>query len=133
MTRASRGLDLPRGSEARRDARREGTAMKLIRIGRSALVTLVTASLLALSATSAGAFERDVHTDPGAEMSSPVTFDLLFLRPVGLVSLVTGTALFIAPVMPLTLISRPGDIGKPAKVLVARPARYVFADPLGQH
>ncbi len=107
--------------------------MKLIRIGRRALATAIVVSLLTLSATTAGAFERDVHTDPGAEKTSPMTFDLLFLRPVGIVGMLTGTALFIAPVMPLTLISRPGDMGKPFKSLVVKPARYVFADPLGKH
>jgi len=107
--------------------------MKLIRIIRRALVALLVTSLLALSAANAAVDDRDVHTDPGAEGTSPVTFDLFFLRPVGIVSLVTGTALFIAPVMPLTLISRPGDIGKPFHVLVSKPAHYVFADPLGQH
>ncbi len=107
--------------------------MKLIRIARRALATTVVVTLLGVSATYADGFERDVHTDPGAESTSPITFDLLFLRPVGLVSMFAGTALFLAPVTPLTLVSRPGDIGKPFNSMVVKPARYVFADPLGQH
>lgn len=107
--------------------------MKLIRHLRRVVVTTVVISLLTISSTTSIAYDRDVHIDPGAEKTSPITFDLLFLRPVGIVSMFAGTALFIAPVMPLTLVSRPGDIGKPFEAMVLKPARYVMADPLGQH
>lgn len=107
--------------------------MNCIRIGRRALATLVIASLLLLSGTAFAGGEADEHGVPGAESSSPVILDLLFLRPVGIVSLITGTALYIAPVLPLTLLSRPSEIGKPAGPMIVRPARYVFGDPLGEH
>ena len=106
--------------------------MELLRIGRRAIATLVVVSMVGL-AGNAFAFERDVHTDPGAEKSCPVTLDLLVLRPLGIVGTLTGTALFLAPVLPLTLITRPGDLGKPFSAMVVRPASYVLADPLGQH
>jgi len=106
--------------------------MHLIRTGRRLLATLVVVSMLAIGST-ASATERDVHIDPGAESTSPVTFDLLVLRPAGIVGFLTGTALFLVPVMPLTLITRPQDMGKPFGVMVVKPARYVFADPLGKH
>ena len=64
--------------------------------------------------------------------SVPVPFDVLVMRPVGFVSLVNGTALFAAA-LPLVLITRPQDIGKPAEVLVARPARFLWRDGLGEH
>ncbi len=110
----------------------EGIIMKLIRIGRRALATLVVVSMLAL-AGNAFATERSLDTEEGAEKTSPVVFDLFVLRPMGMVGTLIGTVLFIAPVMPLTLITRPGDIGKPFHVMVVKPARYVVADPLGEH
>lgn len=106
--------------------------MKLIRLGRSLLVTLVVVAMVGLAGP-ALAFERDVHTDPGAESTSPVGLDLLVLRPLGLFGTLTGTVLFLAPVLPLTLITRPSEIGAPFETMVVNPARYVVADPLGQH
>jgi hypothetical protein len=114
------------------DNQGEGIVMELIRIGRRALATLVIASLFAVSG-SAIAGDRDVHTDPGVEKSSPPVLDLLMLRPAGILALVTGTALFIAPVMPLTLITRPSEMGRPFHGMVVKPAHYVFVDPLGEH
>lgn len=68
---------------------------------------------------------------PGEDRVSP-TVDVLVLRPVGFVTLLGGTALFIAS-LPFVLITRPHEIGKPFDSLVATPARYVWLDPLGSH
>lgn len=106
--------------------------MQLVRIGRHAIAVLLVTSMLAL-AGAAGADERDVHTDPGAESTCPVGLDVFVLRPVGLVGMFTGFALFLAPVVPLTIVSRPNEMGRPFQAMVVNPARYVFADPLGQH
>ena len=67
----------------------------------------------------------------GTDTVSP-TVDLLLLRPIGFVTLVGGTALFLVS-LPFVLITRPHEIGKPFKTLVAGPARYVWMDPLGSH
>ena len=67
----------------------------------------------------------------GSDPVSP-TVDALLLRPVGFVTLVVGTALFVASA-PIVLISRPHEIGKPFDRLVVRPAKYVWVDPLGSH
>ena len=45
-------------------------------------------------------------------------------------SSVPPSALTVAPVM---LVTRPQDLGTPFELLVSRPARFVFADPLGSH
>jgi hypothetical protein len=59
--------------------------------------------------------------------------DLLLLRPIGLVSLTFSTVLFIVPVLPLTLLTRPTEIKKPFNEMILEPARYVWAHPLGKH
>lgn len=66
------------------------------------------------------------------EKDVPVVFDALFLRPGGLVMTALGTAVFAA-ISPIVAITRPTDFGKPFRILMVRPARYTFVDPLGQH
>jgi hypothetical protein len=46
--------------------------------------------------------------------------DLLLLRPIGLVSLTFSTVLFIVPVLPLTLLTRPTEIKKPFNEMIPR-------------
>lgn len=67
----------------------------------------------------------------GSDPVSPA-FDAIVLRPLGFVTLIGGTALFLVAV-PLVAITRPHEIGKPFERLVAAPARYVWMDPLGTH
>jgi len=67
----------------------------------------------------------------GSDPVSP-TVDILLLRPIALVTLVGGTALFIAMV-PFVAITRPHEIGKPFDALVAKPAKYIWVDPIGTH
>ncbi len=58
--------------------------------------------------------------------------DAMVLRPIGLP--MTGLGMAIAPLaMGVTLLTRPSDIFKPFKILVVKPARFTFVDPLGQH
>lgn len=65
--------------------------------------------------------------------TSPVMVDLLILRPVGLITMCVSTVLFVIPVVPLTLLTRPSEISKPWNIMVTAPARFVWADPLGSH
>jgi len=64
--------------------------------------------------------------------NAPAAVDVLLLRPVGFVSLVVGTALFLVSA-PMVLITRPHEIGTPFKDLVVRPAKYLWVDPIGGH
>jgi hypothetical protein len=67
----------------------------------------------------------------GSDPVSP-TVDVLLLRPIGFLTLIGGTALFVAA-LPFIAITRPHEIGKPFDRLVGDPARYIWMDPLGTH
>ncbi len=94
------------------------------------------AAVLAASAVLLGsAAPAAASNDPGlraAERATPVFFDMVVLRPLGLALTAMGTVVFFAT-SPLVLITRPTDIARPFKVLVAGPFRYTFVDALGEH
>jgi hypothetical protein len=93
-------------------------------------VAVFTALVVMLGAALPAGASSDA-TETGKDPVSP-TVDLLLLRPLALVSLVGGTVLFVVS-SPILLITRPQDIGKPFNQLVGRPAKYVWADPIGVH
>jgi hypothetical protein len=64
--------------------------------------------------------------------NAPAAVDVLLLRPMGFVSLIVGTGLFLA-LSPIVLITRPHEIGIPFKELVVRPAKFLWVDPIGGH
>ena len=61
--------------------------------------------------------------DPKAMM-----FDLVVLRPLGLVGFAVGTAFFIVS-LPFSVLG--GNTGEAARKLVLVPAKYTFTRPLG--
>lgn len=67
------------------------------------------------------------------DLTSPPMFDLMILRPLGLVTFALSSVLFVFPVAPLTLMTRPSEIDKPFKVFIMNPMEYVWMDPLGSH
>ena len=99
-----------------------------MRIG-SAILTVILSLALAIPAASEG-LTRD---DGDMEHAVPVVIDALILRPAGLMMTALGTVFYAFPVAPIVAITRPSDLGKPFKTLVATPARFTFVDPLGQH
>ena len=99
--------------------------------GRIRKLIAVFAALVLMVAVVPSAGAAAEKPSDGKDPVSP-TIDLLLLRPVALVSLVAGTGVFLVS-SPLVLIMRPQDIGKPFHQLVTRPAKYVWADPLGVH
>ena len=98
---------------------------------RRGLATLCALTLFMATVSTAGATTTQARSQEEDGRVSP-TMDALLLRPLGFVSLVMGTALFV-PAGALTLVTRPTDIGKPFKALIIDPALYVWADPLGEH
>ena len=97
---------------------------------RSFLVTALTGALVLTSAPPAMAFDQETSD---LNHSVPVVFDILVMRPIGLVLTVAGLALYAMPVAPVMLLTRPSDVAKPLGPLVAAPGRFTFVDPIGQH
>jgi hypothetical protein len=101
---------------------------------RSFVVALTIAALLGTTAAPAFAQSFGAQDDTSAYQSSvPMVFDVLLLRPIGLTMLVGGTALYGLFVLPITALTRPTEIWKPALPLIVAPAKFTFSDPLGQH
>lgn len=93
------------------------------------LVSFAAGVVLALSAAVAQADEYRESADeaPGA---GAMAFDLLIVRPVGVVATVLGVGLFVLQ-LPLSIIQGepPAD---PARRFIADPAHFTFVRPLGQ-
>lgn len=102
------------------------------RIRRLFAALCVFAMIVSAGAPALAAGDRSMQAM--MEGNDPVdpTFDLMFLRPVGILGLVGGFTLFVVS-SPILLITRPHEIGTPWRNLVVKPARYVWVDPLGQH
>ena len=90
---------------------------------------LVTAALIFSQAAPAAAAARDFENR--GEVN--VAFDAMILRPMGLMMTAFGGALFAFPIAPIVAITRPKDLRKPLELLVMRPVRFTFVDPLGHH
>lgn len=94
------------------------------------------AALLALFAIVAGSLPAAASNGGSRSheeaANAPLGVDILVLRPVGFVTLALGAGLFVVSA-PFTLVTRPHEIGKPFKHFVVRPAKYLWADPLGGH
>jgi len=88
------------------------------------------AALLLMVASGTPAEAQTRSQDDSAH--APAAVDVMLLRPAGFVGLVVGTGLFVAT-LPIVLITRPHEVGTPFRELVARPARFVWADPIGGH
>ena len=84
-----------------------------------------------LQATFASTAASQTLTQGDAANAPPVV-DVMLLRPVGFVSLVLGTGIFLA-LSPIVLVTRPHEIGRPFNALVAKPAKYLWVDPIGGH
>ena len=62
-----------------------------------------------------------------------LVFDAMFLRPLGLVAIGLGSAVWAVGVAPWVALTRPTDLDDSMAYLIMRPVRYTFADPLGHH
>jgi hypothetical protein len=96
---------------------------------RGFFVALAIGALLLGHAAPAAASEMD---DFSRVHDVPVLLDAMFLRPMGLVVTAIGAALAPLP-MAIVGITHPPDVLKPFNVLVMKPVRFTFLDPIGQH
>lgn len=102
-----------------------------IRLRRFVAASCALVLLLGVAAPAYSSSESMRSMMAGSDPVSPAV-DVLLLRPVAFVTLVGGTALFLAA-LPFIAITRPHEIGEPFDALVAEPARYIWMDPLGTH
>ena len=63
-----------------------------------------------------------------SEKGENIVADVLVLRPVGLVTIIAGTAIFLVS-LPLAVVTK--DVSTTAKELVVDPFNYTFDRPLG--
>jgi hypothetical protein len=66
--------------------------------------------------------------DDGAYVATEMVADVIIARPVGLVAIVLGTAVFIVA-LPFAAISR--SVEPVARTLVAEPCKFTFTRPVG--
>ncbi len=102
---------------------------------RVMVAALLATAVLVAGASSAFAYEPFAYQGVGVEArerETPVLLDAFILRPLGLVLTGLGMVAFV-PAAAFVGLTRPTDIGKPFKLLVANPFRYTFLDPLGEH
>lgn len=95
-----------------------------------ALICLLVSTSVVQAAESSTMQEPLVKEIPAQEATaSTMLFDLVVLRPLGLVGTVLGTAAFVVS-LPFSLPTKSTD--EAAQKLVVDPATYTFARPLGQ-
>jgi hypothetical protein len=102
------------------------------RIRKFLAALCVLALLIGVSTPAFASSNRSMSSMMAGHDPVAPTFDLLVLRPLGLVGVIGGFCLFIVS-SPITLVTRPHEIGTPFKKLVIGPAKYVWGDPIGQH
>ncbi len=91
----------------------------------------LTAAILMLTAIFATTSSADSVAQGDAANALPAV-DSIVLGAAGMLSLVAGTGLFLIAT-PFVLVTRPHEMGGPFKQLVVRPAKSVWADPIGGH
>ena len=86
--------------------------------------------LIALALYPLSVLAATAETEPGKKQISPevMTIDLLLARPLGLVSTVVGSAIFVVS-LPFSAIG--GNTPEAWNSLVAAPSKFTFDRPLG--
>ncbi len=98
---------------------------------RQSLIFFLLAAVLLFTwaASPALAQEKQYQYIVGEDRNAAsMMFDLVLLRPLGLVATVVGTAFFVVS-LPFSALG--GNTGEAAKKLVVEPAKYTFSRPLG--
>lgn len=90
------------------------------------MVLFLAAALVIVPFGTAALAQTVIKTEePGA---AQMTYDVLCLRPIGMVGIVAGSAAFIVS-LPFTLLS--GTMGKAGQKMVADPFAFTFTRPVG--
>ncbi len=96
------------------------------KIAKQSIVLFLIAALLFTTFGSSAIASVDFEKkDPGA---GAMFADFVLLRPVGIVALVAGSALFVIS-LPFSALG--GNVKVAARSLVVKPAKFTFTRPLG--
>lgn len=94
-------------------------------------VSRFVAAAVAAAVLASPAVATQEFTDVEASHTS-ASFDLLVMRPVGLIGLAFGAVLWL-PAAAMAAAVQPSEIQKPTEALILKPYHYVFDDPIGSH
>ncbi len=97
-------------------------------VKKKSLVFLIAAVLLFTWAASPALAKETLYITGEDRNAVSMIFDLVLLRPLGLVATVVGTAFFVVS-LPFSILG--GNTGEAAKKLMVEPAKYTFTRPLG--
>lgn len=84
------------------------------------LAVFITTSTTALAAP---------QTDMGEPSAPAVVMDVLVIRPLGIASIVLGSAVFVVA-LPFTIPAQ--GVGTAAKKLIVEPFKFTFTRPIGE-
>jgi hypothetical protein len=90
--------------------------------------SLASLSVAVVIAISTGFARADGYDEAAKPSGEAMAGDIIFVRPLGLAATLVGTATFLIG-LPFTIPS--GSVSDSAKALIAEPAKYTFARPLG--
>jgi hypothetical protein len=92
---------------------------------------LIKSSLVVVALTAAMAGQSVLANEPLPKdrAGGDMLLDTVFVRPMGLIAIVAGSAAFVVA-LPFTVFS--GSVGSSANELVKKPIGYTFRRPLGQ-
>ena len=96
---------------------------------RFSAVLIAVALLLVQVAPAAAAIGQDLESRGKTNLVA----DALILRPLGLVMIGFGAAVWAVGVAPFVALTRPTELYESMSYLIMRPVRYTFVDPLGHH
>lgn len=96
------------------------------KLAKQSMVFFLIAALVFIPFTTTALAESKTVTQENS--AGAMTVDLLLVRPVGIVSCVLGSAVFVVA-LPFSLLG--GNTGESAKKLIVEPAKFTFNRPLG--
>lgn len=92
---------------------------------------LVGMAILATLSAPVTAFATSRMGTLDIEKANPM-WDLAFLRPAGFAGLVVCAAVWV-PLEAIVLMTRPTEWKMPIDMLLKKPFKFVFVDPIGSH
>jgi len=96
------------------------------KIAKQTIIFFIVAALVFIPFTTSALAQSKALTDEiGA---GAMAVDLVLVRPVGIVSVVLGSAVFLVA-LPFSVLG--GNTGETANKLVAEPVKFTFKRPLG--